>query len=273
MAEDNPSPHLLTIPRELRNNIYAYLHYEFSLWWDWSKGQDHPQGHIVNQIAVRFHNVPCSSVIRTHSRLCDEYIKAAPTQDLSATIEVCPSIYVTVGGDKDANVDTFAKRVTGTFEHLRKTTIFLTYIDTISKDYVPGAEMWASIERLIKVIKSKAPHLSTIRVAFRHNSGPELARSEQKYDAFATADFLPGPPDSLVDFPLVQRAEGFHVLCQKRGSSTRNTVIKYGAYVFSLAPVKSHYFTSKDIARKWIFGDDGPAWREKRGEEDAKKWF
>ncbi|KAG9189433.1 hypothetical protein G6011_06301 [Alternaria panax] len=265
-------PHLLTIPRELRNNIYKYLYDEVSLWWDWSNGQDFAKGHIVNQVAVRFHNAPCSSIIRAHSRLCDEYIKSAPMQDFSATIEVYPSVYANVSTDKDIDHEALAKRVAGAFESLRKITVILTYIDALSDSYVPGAEMWASIKRLIGVIKSKAPHLSMVRVAFKHVSGPELARPEQRYDAFATAGFLPAPPTSLVEFPLVQRAEGYHVLCQRRGSSIRNTVVKYGAYVFSLALSQPHYFTSKEMSNRWNIGYNGLVWREKKGDEAAQKW-
>lgn len=273
MANDTLAPRLLTIPRELRNNVYTYLYHEVSLWWDWGKGQDCRKGHIVNQVPVRFHNAPCSNVIRAHSRLCHEYIKSAPMKDLSATIEVYPSIYTNVSTDKDVDLGVLSKRVTSAFKNLRNITIFLTYIDALSRSYVPGAEMWASIERLIEAIKHEAPHLSNVRVAFKHNSGPELARPEQQCDTFATPNFLPGPPDSLVEFPLVQRAEGHHILCQRRGSSTRNTVLKYGAYVFSSPYAKPAYITSKEIAEKWNVGFDGPVWREKRGKEDAKEWF
>jgi hypothetical protein len=274
MANDSPAPHLLTIPREIRNNIYTYLHHEAVLGWDWENGQNACKGHILNQIAVRFGNAPCSSVIRAHSRLCDEYIKSAPIQDLSATIEVYPSIYAKANTDKDADVDARARRLASAFQNLRKITIFLTYIDASSRKYVPGAEMWASIERLAGAIMSKAPRISSIRVAFNHNSGLELAHPEQQYDAFATHDFLPEPTTRLGEFLLVQRAEGYHVLCQTRGSSTRNTVIKYGAYAFcSLAYSEPNYFTPKDIAECWNVGCDGPIWREKRGEENAKKWF
>jgi hypothetical protein len=63
-------PHLLTIPREIRNEIYSYLHQRITF-----------QDHILMKLAdgrsldatLCFENAPLISVLLTHSRLYDEY--------------------------------------------------------------------------------------------------------------------------------------------------------------------------------------------------------
>jgi hypothetical protein len=63
-------PHLLTIPREIRNEIYSYLHQRITF-----------QDHILMKLfdgrsldaTLCFENAPLISVLLTHSRLYDEY--------------------------------------------------------------------------------------------------------------------------------------------------------------------------------------------------------
>ncbi|KAF3034439.1 hypothetical protein E8E11_003220 [Didymella keratinophila] len=72
------APHLFTLPRELRDNIYQYLH------------RDLEKGYLVDfegvraqEAKVRIERAPLSSALLVHSRLYAEYQENANrTQDI-----------------------------------------------------------------------------------------------------------------------------------------------------------------------------------------------
>ena len=77
-------PHLLTIPRELRDKIYEYLH------------SDIEKGYLVKfegvkaaqAISVRTEQAPLSSVLLVHSRLYAEYRESVHFKDISVIFDV-----------------------------------------------------------------------------------------------------------------------------------------------------------------------------------------
>jgi hypothetical protein len=67
------APHLVGIPRELRDNIYSNLHHEITFDWEWTAFV----GLIPNKATVLFHNAPQASVLLTNSCLNEQYTEAA----------------------------------------------------------------------------------------------------------------------------------------------------------------------------------------------------
>jgi hypothetical protein len=63
-------PHLLTIPREIRDEIYGYLHHQTKTCWAWREMQSQPD--CWDTAVLMIHNALLLDVLLTHSRLRDE---------------------------------------------------------------------------------------------------------------------------------------------------------------------------------------------------------
>jgi hypothetical protein len=83
----NP-PHLLTLPREIRNQIYSYLHKEVEV--------DNERRPSILDVHVRLENAPYAALLLTNSQLYHEYREADSSWNLAAHIEmdVDPSYYL-----------------------------------------------------------------------------------------------------------------------------------------------------------------------------------
>lgn len=78
------APHLLNLPREIRDIIYSYLHHEvYTQTVVAVRGQGLP---LAGNTGARLLNAPLVAVLCTHSRLYTEYIEADCFRNLSATI-------------------------------------------------------------------------------------------------------------------------------------------------------------------------------------------
>ena len=78
MTLPSPAPHLLILPREVRNLIYEYLTREVELR-GIAKFGDFP-------VIVALHNAPYINILLTHSRLHDEYKDSSAFLELAATV-------------------------------------------------------------------------------------------------------------------------------------------------------------------------------------------
>ena len=76
----NP-PHLLTLPREIRNQIYSYLHKEVVV-----HTQRTPS---VFAVQLRLENVPYMSMLLINSQIYHEYREADCFQNLTAHFNLC----------------------------------------------------------------------------------------------------------------------------------------------------------------------------------------
>jgi hypothetical protein len=77
----NP-PHLLTLPREIRNDIYSYLHKEVVVH---NAGTSYPS---ILDVQVRLENVPYMSVLLINSQIYQEYREADCFRNLSAQVDM-----------------------------------------------------------------------------------------------------------------------------------------------------------------------------------------
>jgi hypothetical protein len=82
MATTMTRSHLLTLPREIRNEIYGYLTKEIKFDWVWEQEFDSDGPYTAT---VLIEDVPICAILLTHSRLCEEYLEARCFKELHAT--------------------------------------------------------------------------------------------------------------------------------------------------------------------------------------------
>jgi hypothetical protein len=78
-----PTPHLLTVPREIRDQIYSHLHRKIQL-------HHTPLRDVALRIDVSLKNTPLISVLLMHPRLRAEYTQSPSFKKLSLKIDDYP---------------------------------------------------------------------------------------------------------------------------------------------------------------------------------------
>jgi hypothetical protein len=119
-----PTPHLLTLPREIGNEIYRYLHHTVRMTAflhvpDWSLN-------FRMLATVNFGNAPSVAVLATHSQLYDEHKDARRPQAVTASLHMAGS-YISPCGRKDPHNDRLFRDV---FTHVRHSNLTFSGVDT-----------------------------------------------------------------------------------------------------------------------------------------------
>lgn len=78
-------PHLLTLPREIRNRIYDYLGHEETPRYPGEWHAHTPKLHMVISPKICY-RLPLLSVLLVHPKICDEYKEAACFSELTVGI-------------------------------------------------------------------------------------------------------------------------------------------------------------------------------------------
>ncbi|KAH6625823.1 hypothetical protein C7974DRAFT_208150 [Boeremia exigua] len=176
-------PHLLTIPREIRNHIYTFLHREMEL------RAIKTIGH--SEVFVRLSFTPYPSVNLVHSRLNAEYTDTGPHRALSAII-----FNRTYATDDDfwCIHPTVVSKDNTALSLTRSATLRFT-----PDPLIPTATPIA----LLTALTALAPALQTIRIAecvtVQHYISTPLTHLPR------TPDKLAAMPRRIADLPLVQR--------------------------------------------------------------------
>jgi hypothetical protein len=140
-----PTAHLLTIPRELRDQIYSYLTHSFQRTWI---SQDQRFSCVI-----RYENAPLPSLFLAHTRLRDEYLEAVRNKPPSATFIA----------DSPRNI------LASLLENndFKYRGLELLYNATLVVDYRPPYEADFSLQLIpcIVVLGARASRLRTIQVA------------------------------------------------------------------------------------------------------------
>jgi hypothetical protein len=218
-------PHLLTIPREIRDKIYGYLHHQIKTCWAWREIQSQPDCWDTAVLIV--HNAPLLDVLLTHSRLRDEYLESACFRVPSLTILYVPNdSYMSRGENQDIS--------NGILAQLRTATILFGFEFGTS-----GPSHWVDIRKFTEVVASKAPKLSTLRIGMRypgqegvpHEMLPALART---HFVANRVKFMPPPPNNLMRLPITRRGEGYTLeFVEFPDDCLAHIIVRVGAYVFS----------------------------------------
>jgi hypothetical protein len=288
MAEPARStPHLLSLPREIRDHIYSYL-----------DNNDHDDWGLTELFTskggrqFRFHNAPLLSVLHTHPRLRTEYMEAAWTDKITATLRTG-----SYGGPYNTQTEEAIRPSTLPIDflfahHIRHITILVD----IGAGYYFVESWWEGLQELVTSVVAKTPLLSTIRVGMLACNTIRIQDYNQIWPPFRSSHYLATPPPRLHAFLLVQRAEGYRLDEEGTGSSRirrnrrhrlRGEHVKKGCYLYALGDYEDHVWTPEDALDVFptlersadgsieilVKAKEMKAWRQKRGHEAAVAWF
>jgi hypothetical protein len=200
------APHLLTIPHELRDQIYSYLTYDEPGWRVTRLFSPEP-------VQFRFHNAPHLNVLHTHPRLRTEFFETEWTQQISVTFR------------KGVSSGPFTDMITTNkmyksptlpvdilFTHwIRHVTILVDCGHRGRGDNTPGKSWWKKIQQLVDALSETAVFLSTVKVAVQQHSYTKFHNHDYTYPWFRKHSFLTPPPFFVHRFWLVQRCEGYRL--------------------------------------------------------------
>ena len=190
MASPTITPHLLSIPREIRDQIYGYLHHDLELRTIERLG--------ASQIFVSLTNVPYTNVFCAHPRLNVEYHESGP-KDISAHVSNLDFRFCGWTWVNDAET---VRRDNAALTHITKATIrFQPDRRTEDED----------CKTLLNALIEKVPKLHTVRVAECTVLRSLPSEPDLKFLEPVLHDELPKLPTTLAELSLVQRANCWSV--------------------------------------------------------------
>jgi hypothetical protein len=282
------TPHILTLPRELRDLVYDHLVQDVNFQYKWSdhgykynsdkiydvddpdiaRALTYPK--LSSDIAVYLHEASPPNALLTHFRFNDE-LKNRSLSNRSATIRIKQQR----GWKFPLPLPTRLSGVSvndALFE-VRHITILVCGGSRLDD----GRENWIYLEKLIKKLTHKMPHLTTIRVAQRSNVDVFVMSPEQ----LATCKLFTKPPEQVSGFSLAQRTETYRM-----PSGPWPSIIQMGYCTYQIKDSTEdcsteHFWTPEQIMEVWprtLAQIPGLSykleeWREKRGFAESKAWF
>jgi hypothetical protein len=288
------APHLLTLPRELRDQIYSYL------------SSDEPGWRLTKlfspePVRFRFHNAPNLNVLHTHPRLRNEYFEAGWTRELSVTFRLG------VSSGPFTDLDTTNKMYKSPtipadilFTHwIRHVTILVDRGHRGRGDNTPGKQWWNTIRQLVEALAETAMVLLTVKIAIQQHARTRLQHHLDAYPWFRTRYFLTPPPSFVHALWLVQRCEGWRL---DRDSvlfvgpappppglpQTRlvHGVVKNGCYLYACGEYEERLWKRTEVGELFpvraysralelphaVMAHEMREWRERRGYGEAEVW-
>jgi hypothetical protein len=206
------SLHLLSLPREVRNIIYAHISPEANLKWSCCFGR-YKDYRIFD---ARVSGAPCRSLLLTCTAIHYDYLEAPCLTDSALLLG---GIYCR-WTSRRASLG--AVRIHWTFAHIRHATV---YVDWVSHKCFSHSIDWLICSGGFGTLDIRTAKLSSFRVALRSLSSRvdvlpvDLSRCLL---ADSPGKLPPAPPRTMVTFSLYQVAQGSHL-------------DSYGAYQWILA--------------------------------------
>jgi hypothetical protein len=299
-------PHLLTLPREIRNEIYSYLTKEVQFRWVWQQATGWDGGCIAT---VLVENMPFCAVLLTHSRLCEEYLEARCFKKLHATIDANFSI----SHHPECTEETLAKQQdqTAVFARIKHARVFINAFESRDVDTLSG--LGCALADLV-------PDLTSLKLAVAGlvfpNDGDHNHKLWQNIEPLPVSsrpELFPNWSNKVTfaNLPLVQRGEGYRLFpwCEVkygdelppplRSSFGDKVYVSHGfydvgVYTYTKDPAFKALCQPAEIAKHWplrqyleestlakMSDEDAEKarrvpfeireWKEKRGEE-LKDW-
>lgn len=175
MAGPNvPKPHLLTLPREIRNIIYSYAHEPAFV--TVNKAEDKPYeeegGTPLNKtpFTVEIVNAPCFNLLLAHPRLEAEYKEEKAWKAFTVRVEINWEEWVRAKWNPDSvERSSLTRNLKGSWREACALATHLTVMVTFAEDYFiqEGVQHpWINFMELHTIM----PNLKTIRVFQRSSS-------------------------------------------------------------------------------------------------------
>ncbi|CAO2651412.1 Nn.00g039820.m01.CDS01 [Neocucurbitaria sp. VM-36] len=256
MANDNPNPasmapHLLTIPREIRDIIYSHLARPLSMHWTYSDSRIYMW--MPRTVRFRVEHAPRLSVLLTHTRLYEEYLDFAFHKNLSATIHVGDPLSwfksrhpVRLGFDSGPKPQV-PHEVLANLRHL---TIF----DSVGGQFSSALCDGLGVQAVITTLASKVPHLSTMRIALRREFFLQKDQLERICSSFETTKPVDPTPTTLAGLRLEQRAVAYRIT-HFTGSydlgTWENYYVEVGCYAYARDAISPRSWVPHDVYHDW----------------------
>ena len=241
--------HLLSLPREIRNQIYSYLHQPLQMRWELNK-------HDVHCVAINVPKAPIPSVFRTCTRLHDEYLESRLLRTLAATIsttratnhETAVSTNLQCHAVKGSVImhaePAPIEHVANLLASIRDLTILIDNKRSMTDD----STIWNELRTLESLLSPFDQTLSTIRIGIHQWQDPHPLQMNSRHEtklykdpSLSTSKFMPIPNTTFMGKPIIQQAAGYRlqlVLLQLHPSDEKDLLERFhrhktGVYVYS----------------------------------------
>ena len=146
-------PHLLTLPREIRDLVYTYLSNDVEFEWGY-RTFSFPLGGS-HATTARVHGVPSLSALLTCTRIFEEYSAAPSFKNVSLSMTAGEDILRVLREDEA----THQERALELFSHIQHVDFL---IDTLSLRI--SLRNWVWMNGLTTIVSKMAPGMATVRV-------------------------------------------------------------------------------------------------------------
>ncbi|KAF2875156.1 hypothetical protein BDV95DRAFT_591882 [Massariosphaeria phaeospora] len=244
-------PNLLTIPRELRDQIYTHLTKPASFSWDWTlEPNSAPLGRRPDEthrqvVVVAVRNAPVLSVCLTNSLLHAEY---TPMSRKNLTV----TLFMRIRVDHDHTPQPLYRDPSYLFPYVQHAILFQRNLNQPRYYHEPTQV----IHHCISAFTAQTPHLKTFRLAMRLTYLESLRRHPYRAIRHLSSP-SPGLPSATAQLHLVQRLESEDGV--------------FGVYLYAINPSERWFWTRKAAQEAAGLCRVGwranSAWKEARGEE------
>jgi hypothetical protein len=187
----NP-PHLLTLPREIRNHIYSYLHKEVDVH---NECNPYP-GPSILDVRVRLENAPYTSVLLINSQIYHEYREADCFRNLATHV------------DMGMNLRYWLKSTVMVRKLKLSALSFVRHVTIVDKRCM-------GLGMIEKYLGEKMPMLRTVR-HLRDAGETSILEDSKLFSDWPLTHFDTDEhllPRAFLGLPLVQMAIAKHVQC------------------------------------------------------------
>lgn len=241
--------HLLNLPREIRDQIYTHLYQPRQLRWELNKREIH----CVNVTVPR---APIPAVLRTCTRLHEEYQQSRLSRTIAATISTTRATNHETAALADLQCHAVEDSVILHGEaapiehiaHLLASIKDLTILVNNKRSMTDDPTIWNELGALESLLSPFHQSLATIRVGIHQWQDPKPLQMKSRRETKAYKDpdlsgssFMPTPNATFMGKPLIQQAAGYRlqlVLLQLHSSDPKDLLERFhrhktGVYVFS----------------------------------------
>lgn len=241
--------HLLHLPREIRDQIYSHLYQPRQLRWEVNKRDLHC-------VAIDVPRAPIPAVLRTCTRLHEEYRESRLSRSISATISTTRATNHETAALTDMQCHAVEDSVilhgdAAPIEHvahLLASIKDLTILVNNKRSMADDPSIWNELQSLEAILSPFYQTLSTVRIGVHQWQDPKPLQMNSRRETKAYQDpdlsrssFMPAPSATFMGKPLVQQAAGYRlqlVLLQLHPSDPKDLLERFhrhrtGVYVFS----------------------------------------
>ncbi|KAJ4986701.1 hypothetical protein SVAN01_07760 [Stagonosporopsis vannaccii] len=241
--------HLLSLPREIRDQIYSYLYRPTQLRWELNK-QD------VHCVTIQVPRAPVPAIFRTCTRLCEEYRESGLVRRLAATISTTRATNHETAALTDLQCHSVEgsiimhaepapiEQVANLLASIRDLTILVNNKRSMTDD----PTIWNELRTLESLLSPFHQMMSIIRIGVHQWQDPTPLQMNSRRETQAykdlkcgSSEFMPTPNTIFMGKPLIQQAEGYRmqlVLLQLHPSDQKDLLERFhrhktGVYVYS----------------------------------------